>query len=89
MGLVGNWTRFLAIPPGEYPMKQLDRRTMAALDAILEDACRELPHGGDHLFRKAIAQKLIHSARKGNTTIEGLMIVARRAIRETTERKSA
>jgi hypothetical protein len=70
-------------------MKQLDRRTKAALDAVLEDACRDLPHGGDHLFRKAIAQKLIQSARKGNTTIEGLMIVVRNAIRETTERKSA
>ncbi|MET4801070.1 hypothetical protein [Bradyrhizobium sp. LB11.1] len=70
-------------------MKQLDRRTKASLDAVLEDACRDLPHGGDHLFRKAIAQKLIHSARKGNTTIEGLMIVARNAIRETMERKSA
>jgi hypothetical protein len=70
-------------------MKQLDRRTKAALDAVLEDACRDLPPGGDHLFRKAIAQKLIHSARKGNTTIEGLMIVARNAIRETAERKSA
>ncbi|UFW50407.1 MULTISPECIES: hypothetical protein [Bradyrhizobium] len=70
-------------------MKQLDLRTKAALDAALEGARRDLPHGGDHIFRKAIAQKLIHSARKGNTTIEGLMIVARNAIRETTERKSA
>ncbi|WP_265440624.1 hypothetical protein [Bradyrhizobium sp. SEMIA] len=40
-------------------MKQLDRRTKAALDAVLEGACRDLPHGGDHIFRKAIAQKLI------------------------------
>jgi len=79
----------LTIPPREYPIKLLDRRTKAALDAVLEDACRDLPHGGDHLFRKAIAQKLIHSARKGNTTIEGLMMVARNAIRETTELKSA
>ncbi|WP_283840371.1 hypothetical protein [Bradyrhizobium japonicum] len=34
-------------------------------------------------------KRLPSSARKGNTTIEGLMIVARNAIRETTERKSA
>jgi hypothetical protein len=70
-------------------MKQLDERTKANLDVVLEEACRDLPHGGDHHFRKTIAQKLINSARKGNTTLGGLATVARNAVAEVTARKSA
>jgi len=37
-------------------MTQLDDRTMANLDVVLEEVCRSLPHGGDHELRKAIAE---------------------------------
>ena len=70
-------------------MKNLDIRTMAKLDVVLEEACRFLLHGGDHEFRRGIAHKLIDSARKGNTTIGGLTAVAQKAIAEANERKSA
>jgi hypothetical protein len=70
-------------------MKQLDKRTMANLDVVLEEACRDLPHGGDHALRKAVAQKLINSARKGNTTLAGLRAVARNAVAGASQRRSA
>jgi hypothetical protein len=67
-------------------MKNLDDRTMANLDVALEEACRNLPHGG---MRKRVAQKLLSTARKGNTTLSGLSAVAQNAVLEVTERKSA
>lgn len=70
-------------------MKQLDDRTKANLDVVLEEACRGLPNGGDHAFRKVIAQKLLNSARKGNTTLSGLTDVARQAIDDNAQRKTA
>jgi hypothetical protein len=71
-------------------MAMLDERTRANMDVALEEACRELPHGGDHALRKQVAQKLLQSARKGNTTIDGLSAVARTALIEVTRpRKSA
>jgi hypothetical protein len=70
-------------------MKNLDDRTMANLDVALEEACRNLPHGGAHAVRKRVAQKLLSNARKGNTTLSGLSAVARNAVLEVSERKSA
>ena len=57
------------------------------LDVALEEACRVLPHGGDHNLRKKIALKLLQSARKGNTTLGGLSVVARTALMEATRQK--
>jgi len=71
-------------------MTRLDEGTRARMDVALEDACREFPHGGDHELRKRVAQKLLLSARKGNTTLDGLSVVARRALIEATKlQKSA
>lgn len=71
-------------------MTRLDERTRARMDVALEEACRGLPHGGDHGLRKRVAQKLLLSARKGNTTLEGLSVVARTALIEATnQQKSA
>ena len=71
-------------------MANLDKRTSTNLGAALEEACRELPHGGDHALRKKIAQKLLLSAREGNTTLNGLSVVARTALVEVmNEPKSA
>ena len=69
---------------------KFDERTTANMDVALENVCRELgKSGGDHEARKYIAMKLVQAARKGNTTLGGLELVARKAFRELTERKSA
>jgi hypothetical protein len=70
-------------------MVKLDDRTKANMDVALEEACRELPHGGDHDLRKKVAQKLLLSARKGNTTLSGLSVVARTALMEATKQKKS
>lgn len=70
-------------------MTNLDDRTRASMDLALEEACRELPHGGDHNLRKKVAQKLLHSARHGNTTLSGLAEVARTALIEATKQQKS
>jgi hypothetical protein len=70
-------------------MRRLDERTKARMDVALEDTCREFPHGGDHELRKSVAQKLLLSARKGNTTLDGLSLVARRALIEATKQQNS
>jgi hypothetical protein len=70
-------------------MANLDERTRTKMDVALEEACRELPHGGDHALRKRIALKLLQSARSGNTTLSGLSAVARMALTEARKRKKS
>jgi hypothetical protein len=63
-------------------MIKLDDRTIAKMDLALEQACRVFPHGGDHKLRRYIAQKLKLNAREGNTTLDGLTVVAKLAVEE-------
>jgi hypothetical protein len=70
-------------------MTGIDERTAANMDVVIEQVCRNLPHGGDHESRKYIAQKLMQSAKKGNVTLVGLRTVASRALSEQSSRKSA
>lgn len=63
-------------------MTRLDDRTIANMDLALEQACRVFPHGGDHQLRKHVAEKLKLTARKGNTTFDGLIAVATAALEE-------
>jgi hypothetical protein len=70
-------------------MSNLDDRTRANMDVALEEACRVLPHGGDHDLRKKVAQKLLQSSCKGNTTLSGLAVVARTALEEATKQKKS
>ena len=70
-------------------MTEIDERTAANMEVALERVCKELPHGGDHESRKHIAVQLIQSATEGNTTLGGLSVVARRALRDLPKRKSA
>ena len=63
-------------------MQHLDDRTAANLDVVLEEICSSLPHGGDHPFRKRIAQKLLSAVRRGNTTLASLTTAARSAVAE-------
>lgn len=62
-------------------MNYLDDRTAANLEVILEDACKSLPHGGDHDFRKKVALKLLTAARRGQTTLASLKRAARSAMK--------
>ena len=62
-------------------MNQLDDRTAANLDVVLEDTCKALPHGGDHDFRKKVALKLLSAARRGQTTLASLKRAARSAMK--------
>jgi hypothetical protein len=53
-------------------MNRIDNRTITKMEIALEKACRVFPNGGDHESRKYIAEQLRLSARKGNTTLDGL-----------------
>ncbi|MEY9403676.1 hypothetical protein ABIF79_010051 [Bradyrhizobium japonicum] len=69
-------------------MTELDDRTKANLDVVLEEVCRPLPHGGDHELRKAIAEKLLASAIEGNRTIGGLTEIARVGLAQLTKKSA-
>lgn len=59
------------------------------MEVVLEEICRYLPYGGNHVRRKHIAQKLMQAAKKGNVTLDGLRAVADRALSELSNLKSA
>jgi hypothetical protein len=61
-------------------MTELSEQTKANMDVVLEQTCRQLPHGGDHDSRKFIAERLIEAAQSGHSTLGELGIVARRAL---------
>jgi hypothetical protein len=70
-------------------MDEFDDRTRANMDVALEEICQQMQHGGDHDSRKFIAERLIESAREGRTSLTELNSVARRALLELVNRKSA
>jgi hypothetical protein len=70
-------------------MIKIGEQATADMHLVLEEVCRNLPHGGDHESRKYIAKKLMQSVKKGNVTLEGLRPVASRAFSELSGRKSA
>ena len=70
-------------------MTKIDERTTARMEAVLEEVCRGLPHGGDHQTRKHIAKTMMQAAKKGGTTLDGLRRVARTVLQELSPRKSA
>lgn len=71
-------------------MSKFDKRIQANMNVVLEDVCRDLSkHGGDHESRKYIAEQLIEAASAGKTTLADLEAIARRALLDLTNRKSA
>jgi hypothetical protein len=72
----------------EASMKQLDDRTIAHLEMVLDEVCRCLPHGGDHKLRKQIARKLLDNALQGNAALAGLRDVARSAFADATKQSA-
>ena len=73
----------------KFLLSDLDQRTQMDIDVLLELVCRELPHGGRHEERKYIAERLIGCAGSGRTTLGDLQIVARRALLDLQNKKSA
>lgn len=73
------------MPPGEFEGVLRSR-----MDVVLTEVCRDLsPHGGDHETRKYIAEQLIDAASSGMTTLSDFTTLARRALQELSERRSA
>lgn len=69
-------------------MKELDDRTKANLEIVLEEVCRGLPRGGDHELRRQIAERMLESAVAGKTTLAGLTDVAKAALAAATKRSA-
>jgi hypothetical protein len=67
---------------GTLKLSEFDERTQANMDVVLDEICGELPHGGDHESRKAIAEQLMQAARGGKTGLRELTYVGRRALIE-------
>jgi hypothetical protein len=70
-------------------MREFRDRIQANMDVTLEHICRELPNGGGHEERKYIAERMIECARGGGTTLGELDAVARRALLDLTQKRSA
>lgn len=70
----------------QHVMTELSERAKANMDVVLEETCRQLPHGGDHDSRKFIAERLIGAVAAGHSTLGELGIIARRALAELSEK---
>ena len=71
-------------------MSEFDKRTQSNMNLVLEEVCQALSkYGGDHECRKYIAEQLIEAASAGKTTRGELEAIARRALLDLTNRKSA
>jgi hypothetical protein len=76
-----------AVPYAGAFMKGLDVRTIANLDVVLDETCRSLPNGGDHEVRAFVAERLLASAHKGDTTLKQLSEAGRLAIAQAGKRR--
>jgi hypothetical protein len=77
-------------------VERFDRRTMAAMEIALEEACACWPSGGQHNLRKRVVQSIIQCAKTGNTSMDALTEAGQRALvqlpqsgRRSVKRKSA
>lgn len=61
-------------------MNGFDERLQANIEVVLDETCRELPHGGDHESRKFVAEQLVQAARGGKTSLSELTYTGRRAL---------
>ncbi|MET4846335.1 hypothetical protein [Bradyrhizobium japonicum] len=53
-------------------LESFDRRTLASMEAVLEQLCQGRPDGVNHELRSFIADGLVQCARKGQTTLGAL-----------------
>ncbi len=63
-------------------MSEVQPDLLSKIDLVLEEACRELPHGGSHEERRHVAEILLAAARSGRSTLGELGIIARKAVAE-------
>ena len=63
-------------------MSVTNKPTRAALDAVLEETCGDLPHGGDHESRAYIAGRMIGAVDAGKFSQGELHHAARNALSE-------
>ena len=70
-------------------MKTLSERTLANMDSVLEETCRDFLHGGDHGLRRHVAAKLKESAEEVRATLGELRAVAQAALREVAKQRTA
>ncbi|MET4719343.1 hypothetical protein ABIF63_003449 [Bradyrhizobium japonicum] len=49
---------------------ELSDRIKSNMEVVLEEACCELPNGGDHESRRLIAEQLLEAAESGHTDFE-------------------
>jgi hypothetical protein len=68
-------------------MGSLDTRTLANLDVVLEETCRQLPNGGDHAVRSFVAAKLLAAAHDGQITLKELTTVGRGALEQAMQER--
>lgn len=61
-------------------MTEFDDRTLANMDVVLDEICREFANGGDHESCKFVAEQLMQAARGGKTTLGDLTYIGRRAL---------
>ncbi len=61
-------------------VSDVDRRVLAKIELVLEEACRELVDGGSHAERKSVAELLLKAPRRGQTTLGELGIIARKEV---------
>jgi hypothetical protein len=69
-------------------MDNLNERTLANMDTVLEETCHGFANGGDHELRRYIAEQLKLNAEKGSVTLIQLRAVAQRALREAVKEKT-
>jgi hypothetical protein len=63
-------------------MADANKPTRAELDGVLDETCRDLPHGGDHQSRAYIAGRMILSVDAGRFSERELHHTARNALSE-------
>ncbi|UFW48554.1 hypothetical protein BaraCB756_40965 [Bradyrhizobium arachidis] len=63
----------------------LSDRVKTNMEVVLEETCRELPHGGDHESRRVIAEQLLLAAEAGQGSLGELRGVALRAFASATK----
>jgi hypothetical protein len=61
---------------------EIQQKTKAVMEFVLEEACRHQPNGGNHEMRKIIAERLAKAAGRGETEPGVLQMVARHALAE-------
>ncbi|QOZ65963.1 hypothetical protein [Bradyrhizobium arachidis] len=63
----------------------LSDRVKSNMEFVLEETCRELPHGGDHESRRLIAEQLLQAAEAGQGSLGELRAVALQAFVNATK----